>query len=331
MHTKTISKNGLEVSALGLGCMGMSEFYGPIDEGEAIRTLEKAVELGITHFDTADVYGFGHNEELVGKVLKNHRHNLTIATKCGIVRNKNTPGERGANGRPEYVKESCEQSLKRLNMDTIDLYYIHRIDLEVPIEETVGALVDLINQGKIRYFGLSEASPDIIKRAHAVHPVAALQTEYSLWTRWPEKEVIPLCASLGIGFVAYSPLGRGFLTSKIEKESDLDPSDARHILPRLQKENFAHNFKMVEALKKYAESKGCTPAQLCLAWVLAKGDHITAIPGTKRSHYLEENCKAHAIILTPTEVAELDEIFPMGSAKGERYPPAFMTNYHLKE
>lgn len=331
MRTQQLSANGPIVSALGLGCMGMSEFYGPVDELEAIKTLERAVELGITHFDTADVYGFGHNEELIGRTLKSHRDQLFIATKFGIVRDKNDSTARGMNGHPAYVKTSCEGSLKRLGIDTIDLYYVHRIDPLVPIEDTMGALAELVQQGKIRHLGLSEASPEVIRRAHAVHPLTVIQTEYSLWSRGPEKEVLPLCQSLGIGFVAYSPIGRGFLTGKMKTIDVLDQADARRYFPRMQDDNFTHNLKMIDLIENFAQQKNCTPAQLCLAWVLAQGDYITAIPGTRHRTYLEENCNALSVNLTPDEISQLNQTFPFGYAKGDRYPSDFMASYGLKE
>ncbi len=331
MLKKTISQDGFSVSELGLGCMGMSEFYGPIDEKEAVKTLERAIELGITHFDTADVYGFGHNEELVGKTLNPYRDQVVIATKFGIVRDKNDPTARGINGRPDYVKESCEGSLKRLGIDAIDLYYVHRIDLDIPIEDTMGALADLVQQGKIRHIGLSEASPEIIRRAHATYPLTAIQSEYSLWSRGPEKDILPLCESLGIGFVAYGPVGRGFLTGKMKSLNVLDPTDARRHLPRFQDENLTHNLKVVETIETFAQSKNCTPAQLCLAWVLAQGKQITAIPGTRHRSYLEENCKSLNLHFTPEELSSLDKAFPFGFAKGDRYPAAMMATYNLKE
>lgn len=331
MQERTISKNGLTVSDLGLGCMAMSEFYGPTDLNESIATLEKAIDLGVTHFDTADVYGFGHNEELVGKVLKPHRDRIILATKFGILRDKDNPMFRGINGHPDYVKISCEQSLKRLNVDVIDLYYAHRMDATIPIEETVGAMADLVKQGKVRYIGLSEAAPDLIRRGHAVHPLAALQTEYSLWTRVVEKEILPLCESLGIGFVAYSPVGRGALTGKLKSLDDLDATDARRYFPRLHEENLAHNLKLIESLEHLAKAKNCTPAQLSLAWLLAQGPHVTAIPGTRHLTYLQENCDATQLHLTPDELALINQNIPAGAAKGDRYPPDFMKEYQLDE
>ena len=331
MQTKVISTTGLEVSKLGLGCMGMSEFYGHTDEAESMATLEKAIDLGITHFDTADVYGFGHNEKLISKILKSHRNRLIIATKFGIVRDQNNPMARSINGRPEYVKASCEHSLKKLGVDVIDLYYAHRIDPEVPIEDTVGAIDDLVKQGKVRYIGLSEVNPDLIRRAHAVHPITAMQTEYSLWSRGPEKEVIPLCKTLGIGFVAYSPIGRGFLTGKIKSLDTLETNDARRHFPRLHDENLFHNLKIVETIETLSKAKNCTPAQTALAWVLAQGHHVTAIPGTKRCTYLEENCQSVDITLTSEELDLLTTTLPHGFAKGDRYPSALMNEYHLEE
>lgn len=331
MQEKTISKNGLKVSDLGLGCMAISEFYGPSNEKESIATLEKAIDLGVTHFDTADVYGHGHNEELVGKILKSHRDRIVLATKFGIVRDKNDPMARGINGHPAYVKTSCEQSLKRLGVDVIDLYYAHRMDPTVPIEETTQAMADLVKEGKVRYIGLSEAKPDIIRRAHAVHPLAAIQTEYSLWTRVAEKEILPLCQTLGIGFVAYSPVGRGILTGKLKSLNDLDPTDARRYFPRLHDENLAHNLRLVETVERLAKAKNCTPAQLSLAWILAQGPNMTAIPGTRHRSYLEENCQATKLHFSPEELALIDQNLPLGAAKGDRYPPDFMKEYQLDE
>jgi len=326
MLKKTISKTGLNVSELGLGCMGMSEFYGPIDDEEAILTLERAVELGITHFDTADIYGMGKNEVLVGKHLKKYRDQLIIASKFGIIRDLSDPTRRGISGKPEYVKLCCEASLRRLGMDTIDLYYAHRVDPTVPIEETMGALSDLAKQGKIRFIGLSEATPEVIRKAHRVHPLTAIQSEFSLWSRGPEKEVIPLCKELGIGFVAYSPMGRGFLTGKLRKTEQLASNDYRRFSPRFQEENLTENLKLVEKLEAMAKEHNCTPAQLCLAWVLAQGNHVTAIPGTKRRKYLEENCGAVQLKLTADNLEQLDREFPKGIAKGDRYPVAQMVN-----
>ena len=309
---------------MGLGCMGMSEFYGPGDEQESIATIHRALDLGITFFDTADVYGPHTNEQLVGRALRGHRQRVVIATKFGIVRDPGQPGFRGTNGKPDYVKQSCEASLRRLGVQCIDLYYQHRVDPDTPIEETIGAMAELVREGKVRFLGMSEANAETVRRAHAVHPITALQSEYSLWTRDPENAVLALCRELGIGFVPYSPLGRGFLTGKIQNPADLAETDYRRTVPRFQGGNFDRNRELLNRVEEMAREKRCTPAQLALAWVLARGDNIVPIPGTKRRKYLQENVGAVEVRLTDEDLERIDEIAPKDAFAGSRYPEAMM-------
>ena len=324
MKMRTLGSKGPRVSAIGLGCMGMSEFYGAGDDKESTATIHRALELGVTLLDTADMYGPFKNEELVGKAIKDRRDKVFLATKFGIVRNPSNPTLRGVNGKPEYVRTSCDASLRRLGVDVIDLYYLHRVDPETPIEETVGAMSELVKKGKVRFIGLSEASAKTLRRAYKVYPITALQTEYSLWTRDPEEDILATCRELGIGFVAYSPLGRGFLTGEIKRIEDLAQDDFRRHSPRFQGENFRRNLDLVKRVEDIASQKGCTPSQLALAWVMAQGEDIVPIPGTKRRKYLEENAAAVDITLTKEELGRINEVVPRGAASGTRYAESAM-------
>jgi aryl-alcohol dehydrogenase-like predicted oxidoreductase len=326
VERRRLGTQGLEVGAIGLGCMGMSEFYGTADEGEAIATIHRALDLGVTLLDTADMYGPFTNEELVGRAIAGRRDQVVLATKFGIVRDAGDPSRRGIEGNPEYVHKAIEGSLGRLGVDHVDLYYQHRVDPDTPIEETVGAMAELVREGKVRYLGLSEAAPDTIRRAHAVHPISALQTEYSLWTRDPEEEVLPTVRELGIGFVAYSPLGRGFLSGRIQSPDDLEESDFRRRNPRFQGENFERNLELVESVREIAEEKGVTSAQLALAWVLAQGEDIVPIPGTKRRDRLEENVAALDVDLNKDDLDRIESAFPKGATAGARYPDMSSVN-----
>jgi aryl-alcohol dehydrogenase-like predicted oxidoreductase len=324
MQQRKLGTQGLTVSALGLGCMGMSDFYGSRDDQESIATIHRALELGVSLLDTADMYGPFTNEELVGRAIKGRREDVVIATKFGIVRDPNDASIRGINGKPEYVRSACVASLKRLGVDFIDLYYQHRVDPETPIEDTVGAMAELVSTGKVRYIGLSEAGPDTLRRAYGVHPISALQTEYSLWSRDPEDEILDVCRELGIGFVAYSPLSRGFLTGQIQHFEDLPEGDYRRQSPRFQGDNFQRNLNLVSRVEEMAKEKGCTPSQLALAWVLAQGPDIVPIPGTKRRKYLEQNVAALDVHLSDADLKRLDEVAPRGAVAGARYPEAMM-------
>jgi aryl-alcohol dehydrogenase-like predicted oxidoreductase len=324
MQQRVLGRQGLRVSALGLGCMGMSEFYGGRDDAESLATIHRALDLGFTYLDTADAYGPFTNEELVGRAIRARREDVVIATKCGIVRSKDDPAARNISGRPEYVRQACEGSLRRLGVETIDLYYQHRIDPTVPIEETIGAMAELVRAGKVRYIGLSEAAPATVRRAHAVHPLSAFQGEYSLWSRDPEDELLPTLRTLGIGFVAYSPLGRGFLTGQIKRFEDLEADDYRRHSPRFQGGNFTRNLELVGRIEVMARSKRCSAAKLALAWLLAQGEDIVPIPGTKRRDRLEDNFGALGVRLTAEELAAIDALSPRGVAAGERYPASMM-------
>ncbi len=325
MKTRKLGSQGLTVSELGLGCMGMSEFYSGGDEAESIATIHRAIELGVTLLDTADMYGSGANEQLVGKAIADRRAQVVLATKFGVLRGEDS-SFRGINGSPEYVHQACDASLQRLGIDYIDLYYLHRVDPKVPIEETVGAMAELVQQGKVRYLGLSEAAPATIRRAASVHPISVLQTEYSLWSRDPEDEILPTIRELGIGFVAYSPLGRGFLSGTITSLDDFAADDYRRFSPRFQGENFEKNLQLVERVKEIAAQKGVTPGQLAIAWLLAQGDDIVPIPGTKRRTYLEENVVATTITFSKEELDRIDEVAPKNVAAGDRYPDMSSVN-----
>lgn len=324
MKQRHLGINGPLVSALGLGCMGMSMSYGPANDIQSIKVIQRAIELGVNFIDTADMYGWGHNEELINKALKSQRNKITLATKMGFVRKSlGSVGDYSIDGSPAYVIKACEASLKRLGVDTIDLYYLHRVDPKTPIEDSIGAMVDLVNAGKIRHIGISEVKPATIRRAAKVHPIAAVQTEYSLWERHPEKEIIPTCQELGIGFVAYSPLGRGFLAGRVTHMHQLAPDDFRTLLPRFQGENFIANQKLINELKIMAEQKSCSLSQLALAWILAQPAHIIPIPGTKRISYLEENIEALNLKLSQDDLYKFEKLFPVNIAKGNKYPKEF--------
>jgi aryl-alcohol dehydrogenase-like predicted oxidoreductase len=325
METRKLGTQGLETSAIGLGCMGMSEFYGECDDEESIATIRRALDLGVTFLDTSDMYGKGDNEKLVGRAIEGRRDAVVLATKFGI-RRGDDPADRSIDGSPAYVKRACEASLRRLGVDHIDLYYQHRVDPDTPIEETVGAMGELVSEGKVRFLGLSEAKPETIRRAHSTHPISALQTEYSLWTRDPEEQLLPTVRELGIGFVAYSPLGRGFLTGRYQSVDDFADDDFRRFNPRFQGENFQRNLDLVERVREIAAEKDVTPGQLALAWVLAQGEDIVPIPGTKRVSYLEENVGAADVELSPDDLARIDEMAPVGAAAGDRYPDMSSVN-----
>ena len=328
MQSRKLGRTGISVSALGLGCMGMSEFYGPRDDQESIRVIHRSLELGMNFLDTADVYGMGHNEELVGRAIRDRRDQVFLATKFGNVRGPK--GEwLGVNGRADYVRQCCEASLKRLGVEVIDLYYQHRVDAEVPIDETVGAMAGLVKEGKVRFLGLSEAGAATIRRANQAHPIAALQSEYSLWTREPEEEILPTCRELGITFVAYSPLGRGFFSGRFKSQADIPQGDYRRNAPRFQGENLDRNVELLRRVEEMAARKGCTSSQLSLAWLLAQGEEIVPIPGTKRIKYLEENAGAVEVGLAPEELAQMEKLAPRGAAAGARYPEPAMKRVNL--
>lgn len=324
MKIRALGSQGIVASQLGLGCMGMSEFYGATDDAENLKVLDRSIELGITFWDTADIYGPFKNEELLAKALKGRREKITLATKFGILRDPANPQLRGFSGKPAYVQSACEASLKRLEVDEIDLYYLHRVDQDTPIEDTVGAMAKLVEQGKVRGIGLSEVSAATLRKAHEVFPISAVQSEYSLWTRDPEEEVLAACEELGIAFVAYSPLGRGFLTGQIKKFEDFAADDFRRLSPRFQGENFAKNLELVKKIEEIAAAKNCTASQLALAWVMAQGDYIFPIPGTKRVTYLEENAGALDVVLSLDDLATIDAFFPKDAAAGTRYPASVM-------